>query len=86
MGGTSITTIYTTSINDIVYYGVLVNFQRPLPVFSKEVNFNPKEIFYGIRFSLSRFPVVLTSFLLELLDHFTNIFPVLVKPHRIINV
>ena len=60
--GTMITTIYTTSINNIIYSTVLGHSELTLPVFRKEVNFNPKEIFYGIRIALSHFQAVLTDF------------------------
>ena len=81
-----ITSIYTASINNIIYYTVVGYSERLLPVFSKGVTFNPKEILYGIRLAFSYLTVVLTSFLLRVLDHLTNIFLVLGKPNTIINI
>ena len=86
MYDTSITTLYNTSINNIIYQTVLGHSESPFPVFSKGENFNTKEIFYGIRLALSHLTVVLTDFILGVLDHLTNIFPLLGKPNTIINI
>ena len=81
-----ISIIHTVILKNLIYQTVLVNYEIPLPIFSRGVNINPKRLFCGLRLALGNFLFVLTDLILERLDHLINIFTVLGEKTKIAKI